>query len=451
MAVGVVGATNDRADSWPVRAYLREMLVLRAAEAAGAIALVAYQIVATHEHFSVPILVTAVLLFYISTWIIFLHLQSGRPLSDIQMTGHLMVDVVVLGLLLFTASGTTNPFAILYLPLVVVAAATLRDLLLAIVVLACVGSYGLLMLYHHEWWVDEMNPEHRAVEVGTWMALSMVVCFIAVFVNRLSQIAREQQKREQIASEKSHRDEALISLASLAAGTAHELNTPLSTMAVVVDEMRYAEDQTPTYQEQVGMLSDQIQACRIALKDMVVAASADHFEGAREVRVVQFLDEALDRFRFLRPGVQLAFSYERLDQSDTVVADKTLQHSLINLINNAADASAQEVEVVASSEGGVLTVAIRDRGAGIPRSIREQIGRPFFTTKGKASGKGNGVGLFITNRTIESFGGEVMMFERAGGGTSVLVTMPLKYRNTSGGVHGRNLAAGTPAPHPAGG
>jgi two-component system sensor histidine kinase RegB len=450
MAVAVVGATNDRADSWPVRAYLREMLVLRAAEAAGCIALVAYQVVATHEHFSVPILVTAVLMFYVSTWIVFLHLQSGRPLSDVQMTCHLLVDVVVLGMLLFTASGTTNPFAILYLPLVVVAAATLRDLLLAVVVLACIGSYGLLMMYHHEWWVDEMNPDHRAVEVGTWMALSMVVSFIAVFVHRLSQIAREQQKREQIASEKSHRDEALISLASLAAGTAHEMNTPLSTMVVVVDEMRYADNQTPAYREQVGMLSSQIDACRVALKDMVVAASADHFEGAREVRVMQFLDEAVDRFRFLRPGVQLAFSYERLDESDTVVADKTLQHSLINLINNAADASPHEVEVVASSEGGVLTVAIRDRGAGIPRSIREQIGRPFFTTKGKA-GKGNGVGLFITNRTIESFGGEVMMFERAGGGTCVLLTLPLKYRNTTGGVHGLNLAAGAPAPHPAGG
>ena len=447
----VVGATNDRADSWPVRAHLREMLVLRAAEAAGAIALVAYQMVATHEHFSVPILVTAVLLFYISTWIIYLHLQSGRPLSDVQMTAHLMVDLAVLGLLLFMASGTTNPFAILYLPLVVVAAATLRDVLLGTVVVACIASYGVLMTFHHEWWVDEMDPHHRGVELGTWMALSMVVCFIAVFVNRLSHIAREQQKREQIASEKSHRDEALISLASLAAGTAHELNTPLSTMAVIVDEMRYAENQTPLYKDQVAMLAGQIDACRVALKDMVVAASADHFEGAREVRVLEFLDEALDRFRFLRPGVQLAFTYERLDDSDTVVADKTLAHSLINLINNAADASPQEVEVMASSEGGGLTIAIRDRGAGIPRSIREQIGRPFFTTKGAAGGKGNGVGLFITNRTIESFGGEVMMFERAGGGTCVLLTLPLKYRNETGGVHGRNLSAGSPAPHPAGG
>lgn len=447
----VVGATNDRADSWPVRAYLREVLVLRAAEAAGAIALVAYQIVATHEHFSVPILVAAVLLFYVSTWIVYLHLQSGRPLSDVQMTAHLMTDLVVLGLLLFTASGTTNPFAILYLPLVVVAAATLRDVLLGVVVVACIASYGVLMTFHHEWWVDEMDPHHRGVEFGTWMALSMVVCFIAAFVNRLSHIAREQQKREQIASEKSHRDEALISLASLAAGTAHELNTPLSTLAVIVDEMRYAENQTPLYKEQVGMLASQIDACRVALKDMVVAASADHFEGAREVRVLEFLNEALDRFRFLRPGVQIAFTYERLDDSDTVVADKTLAHSLINLINNAADASPQEVEVMASAEGGVLTVAIRDRGAGIPRSIREQIGRPFFTTKGAAAGKGNGVGLFITNRTIESFGGEVMMFERAGGGTSVLLTLPLKYRNETGGVHGRNLSAGSPAPHPAGG
>jgi two-component system sensor histidine kinase RegB len=327
----------------------------------------------------------------------------------------------------------------------------LRDVLLGTVVVACIASYGVLMTFHHEWWVDEMDPHHRGVELGTWMALSMVVCFIAVFVNRLSHIAREQQKREQIASEKSHRDEALISLASLAAGTAHELNTPLSTMAVIVDEMRYAENQTPLYKEQVAMLAGQIDACRVALKDMVVAASADHFEGAREVRVLEFLDEVLDRFRFLRPGVQLAFTYERLDDSDTVVADKTLAHSLINLINNAADASPQEVEVMASSEGGLLTVAIRDRGAGIPRSIREQIGRPFYTTKGTGSGKGNGVGLFITNRTIESFGGEVMMFERAGGGTCVLLTLPLKYRNETGGVHGRNLSAGSPAPHPAGG
>lgn len=446
-----MGATNDRADSWPVRAYLREMLVLRAAEAAGAAALVAYQVVATHEHFSATVLVVAILLFYLSTWIIFLHFQSGRPLSDIHMTCHLMVDLVVLGMLLFTASGTTNPFAILYLPLVVVAAATLRDALLATVVLACVASYGFLMMFHHESWVDEVDPDHRAIELGMWLALSMVVCFIAVFVNRLSRIAREQQRREQIASEKSHRDEALISLAALAAGTAHELNTPLSTMAVVVDEMRYAEGQTPTYQQQVGMLAGQIDACRVALKDMVVAASADHFEGAREVRVLQFLEEAIDRFRFLRPGVKVAFAYDQLDESDTVIADKTLSHSLINLINNAADASPNDVEVMASSEEGLLSVAIRDRGAGIPRSIREQIGRPFFTTKGKATGKGNGVGLFITNRTIESFGGQVTMYERAGGGTSVLVTLPLKYRNVTGGVHGRNIAVGATAAHPAGG
>lgn len=449
----MVGATNDRADSWPVRAYLKEMLVLRAAEAAGAVALVAYQVVSSHEHFSVALLVTAILLFYVSTWIIYLHLQGGRPISDAQMTFHLMVDIVVLGMLLFTASGTTNPFAILYLPLVVVAAATLRDSLLAVVVLACVGSYGVLMVFHHELLADEHNPEHRGVELGTWMALSMVVCFVAVFVNRLSRIAREQQRREQLASEKSHRDEALISLASLAAGTAHELNTPLSTMAVVVDEMRQAENQDRDYRQNVDMLAGQIDECRRALKDMVVAASADHFEGARETPVLQFLDDALDRFRFLRPGVPLAFSYERLDREDTIVADKTLVHSVINLINNAADASPKDVEVLATSEDGNLAIDIRDRGAGIPRQIREQIGRPFYTTKGKGVGKGNGVGLFITNRTIDSFGGEVMMFERAGGGTCVSVTLPLMYRNKTGGVHGRSLASpsGDAAPHPAGG
>jgi two-component system sensor histidine kinase RegB len=447
-----VGATNDRADSWPVRAYLREILVLRAAEAGGAAALLAYQVVTSYQHFSVPLLVLAVMLFYGSTWIIYLHLQARRPLSDIQMTGHLLVDVIALGLLLFTASGTTNPFAILYLPLVVVAASTLRDSLLTVIVLACIGSYGAMMAFHHELLTDARNPEHRLLELGTWMALSMVVCFVAVFVSRLSRIAREQQRREQIASEKSHRDEALISLAVLAAGTAHELSTPLSTMAVVIDEMRQVGGTEPPSRESLETLSSQVEKCQHALKDMVIAASADHFEGAREVPVLEFLDQTLDRFRFLRPGVQLAFNYQRLDEDDTLVADKTLQHAVINLLNNAADASPDNVELLASSEGGRLVIAIRDRGAGIPPTLNERIGRPFFTTKGSARGQGNGVGLFITNRTIDSFGGRVLMYQRAGGGTCASVSLPLRYTNATGGVHGVSLAAGgEPASHPAGG
>jgi two-component system, sensor histidine kinase RegB len=434
---------TDRADEWPVRAHLREMLMLRAAELLGAAALIFFQVGAQAERMPVTVIVLCLLALYASTWIIFLHLQQQRPLSGPQMTGHLLIDVGVLALLLYTASGTTNPFAVLYLPVVVLAAAMLRAQLLLWVVGASIASYGVLVFFHHDFAGDVADPRHRAVEFGTWIALSMVVAFVAFFVYRLSRIAREQQKLEQIASEKSHRDEALISLAALAAGTAHELNTPLSTMAVIVDEMRHWDGIGSDERESVALLARQIDACRAALKDMVVAASADHFEGARAQPVIGFLDGVMDRFRFLRPGVPLAFHYERLDENDQVIADKTLEHSLINLINNAADASPGDVEVRASSEDGRLYVDVRDRGPGVPPSIREQLGRPFFTTKGARPGAGSGVGLFITNRTVESFGGTVMMYQRAGGGTCVSVSLPLQYRNESGGVHGRSISAAT--------
>jgi two-component system sensor histidine kinase RegB len=450
--LGQSQAREESADEWPVTAHLRELLVLRAAELLGAVGLIAFQVGASAERISMPVMVLCVLAFYASTWIIYLHVEHKRPLSGLQVFGHLLVDVGVLAVLLYTASGTTNPFAVLYLPLVVVAAAMLRSSLLSWVVAACIVSYGVLVFFHHEFAGDAADARHRAVEFGTFIALSMVVGFVAFFVYRLSRIAREQQRLEQIASEKSHRDEALISLAALAAGTAHELNTPLSTMAVIVGEMKLSPNLDDSEREDVAMLSRQIEACRVALKDMVVAASADHFEGARAQPVIGFLAGVMERFRFLRPGVALAFRYERLDENDRVVADKTLEHALINLINNAADASPQEVEVLASSEYGRLYVDVRDRGAGIPPTIREQLGRPFYTTKGARPGAGNGVGLFITNRTVESFGGQVMLYERAGGGTCVSVSLPLHYMNESGGVHGRNIegAAGAAAAHLAG-
>jgi two-component system sensor histidine kinase RegB len=223
-------------------------------------------------------------------------------------------------------------------------------------------------------------------------------------------------------------------------------------MAVIVDEMRHWNSLGSDERESVKTLVRQIEACRGALKDMVVAASADHFEGARAKPVIAFLDAVVERFRFLRPGVRFAFSYEKLDEDDRVIADKTLEHALINLINNAADASPDDVEMCASSEAGTLYVDVRDRGPGVPPSIREQLGRPFFTTKGTRPEAGSGVGLFITNRTVESFGGGVMLYQRAGGGTCVSVNLPLQYRNESGGVHGRSIAtaADSETAHPAG-
>jgi two-component system sensor histidine kinase RegB len=359
-----------------------------------------------------------------------------------QIFGHLLVDIGVLGALMYMASGTTSPFALLYLPLLVVGAATLRGPLLNLLVLVCVASYAFLMAFHHESTADDVfNIQHALLEFAMWLALSMVAVFVAVFVSRLSRVAREQQRREQIASEKTHRDEALISLAALAAGTAHELNTPLSTMAVITDEMQQAGQPGADYEENVAALRSQIEACRHALKDMVVAASADYFEGARECSALNFLEESLDRFRFLRPSVELRFSYEKLDEEDLLIADKTLRHALINLINNAADASSEPVEVIATTEDGRLFVDIRDRGPGVPRAVREQIGHPFFTTKGRSVGGGKGIGLFITNRTIESFVGSVTMYERAGGGTCVCVTLPLLTRNKTGGVHGRSIGS----------
>jgi two-component system sensor histidine kinase RegB len=107
-------------------------------------------------------------------------------------------------------------------------------------------------------------------------------------------------------------------------------------------------------------------------------------------------------------------------------ADSTLKQALLNLINNAADASPEAVEAQANWDDTALVIDILDRGPGITREVREKLGRSFFTTK--APGERLGMGFLMANKAIELCGGSVVLFNREGGGACARVSLPLALR-----------------------
>jgi two-component system, sensor histidine kinase RegB len=138
----------------------------------------------------------------------------------------------------------------------------------------------------------------------------------------------------------------------------------------------------------------------------------------------------LEQWRLMRPAIPVASRWTGPQPSPIIAAGQILAQTITNLFNNAADASPQGVDVKGAWNNAELSIQIRDHGPGITAEVASRAGEAFVTTK--APGKGLGLGLFLANATIERLGGEVRLFNRAGGGACTEVTLPLVSLMTTG-------------------
>ena len=166
---------------------------------------------------------------------------------------------------------------------------------------------------------------------------------------------------------------------------------------------------------------------RDRLSRILVSAGHARAEGGERQAVDAYLNNLLDQWRLMRPEVRADASWQGLQPPPGILAEQALSQALLNLFNNAADASPDQVEVRGRWDARELRVEICDRGAGLAPEVMQSAGRPFFTTK--AAGQGFGLGLFLANASIERAGGTVRLYNREGGGARVEVTLPLLPEN----------------------
>lgn len=347
-----------------------------------------------------------------------LRLHAQWPVTELEYAGHLACDLIIHSVLLYFSGGPTNPFVSYYLVPLTIAAATLpwlHSMLLS--GLALVG-YSLLLGGY-----DPINleQEHRATLLiyGMWLSIALAAGLITFFVARMAGELRRQERSQAHRREEGLRDQQLLAVATQAAGAAHELGTPLATMSVLIKELR-REYKDPLLQEDLAVLQEQVQLCKETLQQLVRAAEADRRQAVVEQTAAAWLESALNRWHLMRPEASYRYECRGKGSMPRLAPPPDLTQALLNLLNNAADACPDDLEIYLDWGATELCISIRNHGEGVPLAIAEQIGKPFFTTKGK----GFGLGLFLSQASVTRAGGSVKLYNHEEGGTLTELRLP---------------------------
>jgi two-component system, sensor histidine kinase RegB len=350
-------------------------------------------------------------------------LRLGRSGTERVAGAVLFFDVLCLTGLLALSGGPANPFSVLYLIHVMLAAVlTNRWWTWSIVAVSSAGFASLFAISiplppelgghgHHQ------APGSYSIHLqGMWLAYTISAATIAAFVSRVAAaLRRERDKQERAAR--------LLGLAALAAGAAHEIGNPLATIRIAASELErdlVSQNMADDIVEDVRLINGEVERAKAVLDRL--AASAGELTG--EALVPTSVDQ------FVRALVQ------RLDRSGQRVhldlapglpevywpAEATSQ-AVGQLLRNALQASHAHTPVhcrVTARANGV-EVHVRDHGPGMTAAVLERIGEPFFTTR---PGQGMGLGVFIARSLIERLGGRLTIESSKGAGTSVFAWLP---------------------------
>lgn len=359
------------------------------------------------------------------------RLMRNTPVSHIELFLQLTLDVVALTVLLYFGGGSTNPFVSLYLlPLVLAAVILPRRYTWGMAALT-VACYSLLMRWYVPLPARDAHAQHgtdgahaplpplddafNVHVLGMWLGFVISAAVIAYFAVEMAAAVRRRDAQINRVREETLRNERIVALGTLAASAAHEMSTPLSTMAVVIGEMR-DECDNPEQKENLSLLDDQVKNCKRILDTLIRHAQ----ETPDEADVETFLHEVLDEWQLLRPTVHYRYQVSGTQPAPQLSADPALRAALLNLLNNAADASPDEIDVQLRWDDERTVLEIRDHGPGLTQETARRAGAAFFTTKED----GRGLGLFLANATLERLGGSVHLSNREGGGATTEVVLP---------------------------
>ena len=369
-----------------------------------------------------------------ATWI---RLRRNFSVSNIEFFLQILIDVFALSALLYFSGGSTNPFVSLYLLPLTITAAVLPWAYTWLMAATTIGFYSLLLFKHvplpHDH--NEHMSEFDLHVSGMWLAFVLSTTLISWFVVKMSGSIRERDKDLSEIREQALRDEQLIALGTMAAGAAHELGTPLATMAIVSKEIQNDHIENQDLQKSMRILRDQINQCKHTLTELLADAGQSRTEDASGQTVDLFLQDILEKWRLMRPTVKFTYVCNGDLPAPSIINTQPLSQSILNLLNNAADASI-ETSIINSSTGisveniiinsdwnkKELRLEILDFGKGLSEEALERAGQAFFTSKDE---HGFGIGLFLANANIERYGGSVHLTNYEKGGACTQVILPL--------------------------
>ena len=338
----------------------------------------------------------------------------------------LVLDVGLLTALLYFTGGPDNPFALLYVLHVAMATVVLGPAWVWGIVATVAVCYIGLIVHHHPLVVSGRDLPGWVDPLGQFTALLLVVGLLGYFIGRVMLALRTREQELSAMRERAQLNERLASLTTLAAGAAHELGTPLGTIAVVAKELELAAAQhgdAPSA-EDAALIRQQVERCRGIIERMrgdIAGRSSDAPGECGVAAVLEAVRSTLTPDRQARLEVFLAD-----DLPPAAAPERAAMQALQFLVNNGFDASPPGATVRVSVAADALENAVRfevaDRGSGMDPETLRRATEPFFTTKDP--GHGMGLGLFLVRLVAERNGGRLALRSALGEGTTAVFELP---------------------------
>ncbi len=381
-----------------------------------------------------------------------MRLQTADPVTELEIFSQLVIDVFAIAALLYLTGGASNPITWVFLLPLIITAIMLHQSYAWYMVILTTSMYTGLMAYNVPLPSIEPhipNPEMQYSDAknyqllqqvhamsdthyfnlhifGMWFGFVFSAGLVAFFVVELAKTLKAQERNLAEARENALRDDRVVALGTLAASAAHDMGTPLGTIAIVTHELEqeYPVHRFPDLHEKLLIMQQQVDRCKTALSVMSASAGEMRAESGSAMLLTDYLDEVIKQWRTHKPTAKLCFFVDaEVIMQAKILAELTLTHSIINILNNAAEASPPEksIEFHASWDLDHVVIKIRDFGPGFSPELIDFAGKqPVISKK-----RGLGVGLLLAYSTINRLGGKINLYNSETGGACVEITLPL--------------------------
>lgn len=378
-----------------------------------------------------PLLLAPLLLMVINLAVARVVLQR-RHFSQRELFSALMIDVVALCWQLYHSGGATNPFTFLFLLQIVIGAIILEARWSWLVALnACLCMALLTFRYVPLELPARYAADHfRLYIYGSLFCFVLAAVLLIVFVVRLDRTRRASDAQLAAYRQQAAEEDHIIRMGLLASGAAHELGTPLSSISVILGdwarEPAIAGD--PDMAADLADVRRELERCKTIVSGILMSAGEVRGIDPAVTGVRAFVEDIADEWRLRMPGELRVV--DRIEVDVPVIADPGLRQIIGNVIDNAIEVSPDLVLIEAWLEGEgtgggtarQLVLTVSDRGPGFAPEVLGRIGQPYISTKGR---DGGGLGLFLVVNVIRKLGGVVSVDNRASGGASVQLAIPL--------------------------
>jgi two-component system sensor histidine kinase RegB len=349
-----------------------------------------------------------------------LRFPASRRLGTWPAFALLAYDAVQLAGLLYLTGGLENPFAFLLLVPVIVSATALGSRPTVILGVVVIGMASVLALFHQPlpWYPGESLPLPLVYVAGMWVALTSACVFTGVYTYRVAKEARRLATALSATELVLAREQHLSALDGLAAAAAHELGTPLATIALVAKELEREFPPGSAYSDDVALLKSQSERCR----DILTKLTSLSEQGDRHLDrlpLSHLIEEVVEPYRAF--GVEIAIAVADETAAEPVGhRNPAIVYGLANLVENAVDFALSKVEVKSQWTDADVAITITDDGPGFAAGIIDRIGEPYVTTRGRPSdgvgadheAGGLGLGFFIAKTLLERTGARLTFANR---------------------------------------